>query len=124
MITVKSQRADTAAAVNPDRHALKEDLAPYRLPAMVALMLGSLMLYLRSFLPVRADVVDGDPGPNPFEDSAEKGRVGPVDAPASVTEGDDVAAQGQRPSPFDTDTDGGPASFRGGAMRQGRMPMC
>ncbi len=113
MITVKSQRADTAATVKPDRHALKEDLSPYRLPAMVALMLGSLMLYLRSFLPVRADVVDANPGPNPFEDSAEKGRVGPVDAPASVTEGADVAERTPQSSPFDTGTEGGSTSLRG-----------
>jgi Ca2+-binding RTX toxin-like protein len=89
MISVKGLRSDTTNPANPDRHELKEELSAYRLPALVGLMLASLMLYLRSFLPVEAKTA-GDQGPpkKPFADAGEKDGAAPIDAAASVAGGD------------------------------------
>jgi Ca2+-binding RTX toxin-like protein len=115
MISVKGLRSDPANPANPDRHELKEELSAYRLPALVGLMLASLMLYLRSFLPVEAKTA-GEQGPptKPFADAGEKDGAGPVDASATVADGDlpGDGTQGHHAPEIDADTETGPAVLR------------
>lgn len=85
MISVKGLRSSPANPANPDRHELKEELSAYRPPALIGLMLASLMLYLRSFLPVNASTV-GEQGPpnKPFTDPDDRSGSGPIDAAAAT----------------------------------------
>ncbi|MGL5008530.1 MAG: cadherin-like domain-containing protein, partial [Paracoccaceae bacterium] len=95
MITVKGLRSNNANPANPDRHELKEEISAFRLPALVGLMLASLMLYLRSFLPVRAEVLaEEGPAKSPLAET-DAARHGPVDMPVEVAENLDAAAEQQ-----------------------------
>ncbi len=115
MISVKGLRSDAANPANPDRYELKEELSAFRLPALVGLMLASLMLYLRSFLPVEAKTAgEQGPPPKPFSDDGEKDGAGPIDASAT-TDGGDIpgeGTQGHHTPQIDPDTETGPTVLR------------
>ncbi len=116
MISVKGLRSGPANPANPDRHELKEELSAYRLPALIGLMLASLMLYLRSFLPVNASTA-GDQGPpnKPFADPDDKVGSGPIDA-AAATDGNpwNEGTQGHHTPDINAagDTETGPSVLR------------
>jgi Ca2+-binding RTX toxin-like protein len=117
MISVKGVRSDPANPANPDRHELKEEISAYRLPALVGLMLASLMLYLRSFLPVEAKTA-GEQGPpqKPFADPDEKDGAAPIDVALATTDGDPMGdgMQGHHTPdiPTDSDAETGPTVLR------------
>jgi Ca2+-binding RTX toxin-like protein len=113
MISVKGTRTPNGDTAGLDRHELKEDLAAYRIPAIVAIMLASLMLYLRSFMPVRADVAGSGPEKARL-DSAENDGAGPADDQITVADGtgDGEGQQGHHVNAIDTGTDVGASSFR------------
>ncbi len=117
MISAKGLRPKSANPANPDRYELKEELSGFRLPALVGLMLASLMLYLRSFLPVDAKSFgEASPPKAPPTDPDDGAAGAPIDISATGTGMDalgdgtqghhtpDIAAGGE--------TDPGPAVLR------------